>query len=158
MKEIKLTSGDKCLVDDADFAFLNQFTWGLSVPHNIAYASTNMKVDGKVKSIRMHNLIMLPPKGMHTDHIDGNGLNNIRANLRVCLPIQNTRNRKMCSRNKSGMRGVSWYKRDQKWHAQIMVNRKQIHLGYFDNIFDAAKEYNLAAIKYFGEYSRLNVL
>lgn len=106
MKEIILTSGDKCIVDDEDYDFLNQFVWGLNFPHNIAYASTNINVDGKSKTVRMHNLIMLPPK----------------------------------------------------WHSQIMVNRKQIHLGYFDDIFEAAKAYNCAALKYYGEYARINTL
>ena len=81
----------------------------------------------------------LPEKGMHIDHIDGNRTNNSIANLRVVTPSQNGQNRSDVNSNStSGVPGVHWYKAYGKWSAEIMVNRKKHHLGYFLSIDEAA--------------------
>jgi hypothetical protein len=79
------------------------------------------------------------------DHMDGDGLNNKLDNLRAITHAENGKNKRMHKNNSSGYPGVSWHKRDQKWHAQISINGKKKHIGYFDNIEDAAAAYQSAA-------------
>lgn len=87
-----------------------------------------------------------PPDGM--DHEDGNGLNNIFSNLRSVDAAENSKNKRIQSNNTSGISGVHWYKPADKWVAQIRVNRKCVHLGYFVTLFAAAYARHLAEIKY----------
>jgi hypothetical protein len=105
----------------------------------------------------MHRLIMNTPKGMDTDHINGDSLDNRRCNLRICTHAQNQRNlKKILGNNK--YKGVSLFKKTQKWRARIQINRMGLHLGYFDTEEEAAKAYNEAAEKHFGEFSRINII
>lgn len=87
------------------------------------------------------------------DHIDGNGLNNRRDNLRLANRSQNGANRKIGKNNSSGVKGVYWYKPRNCWRARIGVNGKEISLGHFKNIDDAKQAYKEAALLYFGEYA-----
>ena len=146
MKQIPLgKSGKFALVDDADFDWLSQLKWRDSCN---GYASSG------VKSIKMHRLIMQTPKGMHTDHIDGNGLNNQRSNLRICTQSQNGMNRGAQINSTSGNKGV--FKRGKRWKSQIKVGKKIKYLGYFASKTEAAIAYNKAALEHFGEFARLN--
>lgn len=91
------------------------------------------------------------------DHKNGNTLDNRRENLRICTYSENNRNRKqISSNNKSGYKGVSWDKQKNKWRTCLNINKKQKHIGFFNDIIEAAKAYNEAAIKYFGEFAKLN--
>lgn len=139
-------------VDDEDFEMLSQYKWRISK----GYVRTTIKIYGKWKNIFMHRLIMNTPKGMFTDHIDRNKLNNTKNNLRIVTSQQNNMNvqkRKNCS---SKYKGIHWFKRDKKWQAQIMINNKHIYLGLFKNEIDAAIAYNNKAKELFGEYAYLN--
>lgn len=147
-KQIELTQGQVAIVDDEDFEFLNQWKWFAQKDKNTFYA-----VRGFGKRIRMHRVIMNTPNDMQVDHIDGNGLNNTRANLRNCTVAENTRNRKKPSTNTSGYMGV--FPSAKKWRAEI-THGKKIHLGYFDNPVDAAHAYDQAAKEYFGEFAKTN--
>jgi hypothetical protein len=104
----------------------------------------------------MHRLIMDAPANMQVDHIDGDGLNNTRSNLRLCSNMQNCHNQGVAANNKSGYRGVSWDARRGKWRAVIMVNGRLRSLGYHATPADAAIAYDSAARQLFGEYARLN--
>jgi len=97
-------------------------------------------------------------KGETCDHRDGNGLNNTRSNLRVATNAQNSQNKSIYKRNKSGYKGVTWNSEGKKWVARIGFNGKYIYLGIFADIKDAARCYNEAALKYHGEFARLNVI
>jgi len=91
------------------------------------------------------------------DHKDGNGLNNRKANLRLCTNSQNQANRNGTQRNNtSGFNGVTWSKHDKKWRAKIMLNKKRVHLGGYYTAAEAANAYDKAAIKLFGEFARVN--
>lgn len=110
------------------------------------------------KDIRMHRQIMGEPEGMEVDHSDNNGLNNQKSNLRIATHWQNLANRALQKNNTSGYRGVSWSKQAKKWWAQIYVDSKTVHLGLFDDVKEAARAYNEAAIERYGEFARLNEL
>lgn len=153
-KEIKLTQGKVVLVDDDDFEYLNQFKWRFFVK---GYARRNSPfLLGKRTVILMHREIMQTPADKQTDHINLDGLDNRRANLRICTPSENKQNMEAQSNNKSGFKGVDWVERDGKWRASIRVNGKRIYLGHFDDPVVAACAYDAAAVKYFGEFARGN--
>jgi hypothetical protein len=106
----------------------------------------------------MHRRILKlkPGDGKCTDHTNHDGRDNRKINLRICTNNENLRNRPKNCNNTSGFKGVSWHKRDKKWTAQIQVNFRLKFLGYFNDRVEAAKVYNRAAIKYFGEFANLN--
>ena len=87
------------------------------------------------------------------DHIDHNELNNRRYNLREASQLDNVRNSKRARNNTSGFIGVSWQANVNKWRARIMIDYKEIRLGYFDNIEDAVKARLEGELKYFGEFA-----
>jgi len=155
MKCIKLTQRKYATVDDEDFAYLNQWKWF----YHDGYVLRNLKrIKGKnQKKISMHRLIAQTPNDMYTDHINGNGLDNRRNNLRICTNQQNGMNRKVNINNTSGYKGVSWHKKGKKWQVQIKAE-KFLYLGLFKSKIQAAKAYNQKALKLFGEYANLNEL
>jgi hypothetical protein len=92
--------------------------------------------------------------GIYVDHINRNGLDCRKENLRIATNSQNNMNRGMFKNNTSGYRGV--HRKGNMWRAMIYVSGKQIRLGTFKNIKDAASAYNAAAIQYHGEFASLN--
>lgn len=158
--EIKLTQGYVALVDDADYDYINQFKWCVYIDRkkNLYYAIGSKKVNGVRKSIRMHREIMQPPKNMVVDHINGDGLDNRRINLRICTVQQNACNRTSNRDSTSKYLGVSWYKALSKWQSVINPDGKIKHLGYFNTELEAAIIYNINARKYFGEFANPNKL
>lgn len=154
MKEIKLTQNKVAMVDDDDFEYLNQFKWTYYKSGH-GYAGRRGKNN---ESILMHRDIMnvLNKNNTLIDHIDGNGLNNQKSNLRLANKSQNAFNRKKTSKNTSGYKGVTWSKYANSWFVSITVNKRKIYLGNFKVIEDAAKAYNEAALKYHGEFAHLN--
>src|SRR5688500_12272183 len=117
-KEISLTRGQVAIVDNADFGWLSQWKWYATKHRNTYYADRNGYISHtKHDTIRMHRLILDAPTGIHVDHIDGNGLNNQRSNLRLCTNQQNLANRPPLPGKSSQYKGVSFYRRDQIWRA-----------------------------------------
>ena len=110
----------------------------------------------KMNNTRLHRFLLNAPKDMQVDHINGITLDNRESNLRLCTSKENRCNNKKHKNNTSGFKGVCYHKRDNKWHSQITMNMKKIHLGYFTDKIEAAKVYNDAAIKYHREFARLN--
>jgi hypothetical protein len=107
----------------------------------------------------MHSLIMglVEPK-MEIDHKDKDGLNNRKSNLRICSYKENSRNKDMQRNNTSGYKGVRFYSKLNKFSAQIKHSNDSIHLGYFTSAKVAAIAYDIAALKYHGEFARTNFL
>lgn len=96
-------------------------------------------------------------KTERVDHIDGNGLNNDPENLRLATPLQNSRNqKKKTGKITSQYKGVSLFKRDNKWQSKATVNYKTIHLGYFEQEVDAAIAYDAFVKVEFGEFAKPN--
>lgn len=153
MKKIELTKGKFAIVDDEDFDFLNQWEWCYT---SSGYAMRTVKIDGKDQFILMHRLINGTPKGMYTDHKNGDGLDNRKINLRNATNSNNQMNRINLPGGTSAYRGVSWASKARKWKSAIKLNQKSINLGYFDDESEAAKAYNDAAEKYHGVFARLN--
>lgn len=165
MKEIKLTKGYVALVDDADYDFLNQWKWCANgIKLNIyAKRAVRKKIvingDNYFAStlISMHRVIMgVDEKNIFIDHIDGNGLNNQRSNLRCCTQIQNSRNRRFTGTKTSIYKGVHQKGIANQWRANINTVDGVLHLGTYATEKEAAVAYNIAAIKYFGEFANLN--
>ena len=161
MKEIKLSQLGKnkdeyvALVDDDDFESINQYKWSVIKAPNTFYAMRGTMVNGKRITQYMHDLIL---DGKGIDHIDRNGLNNKRSNLRLCTISENGMNRRKQDNASSIYKGVSFHKRDKRWMAHIKINGKKIHLGNFDTEVEAAKAYNDKAISLFCEFANLNVI
>lgn len=154
MKEIKLTRNKVALVDDEDFEYLSQFNWRALKDHNTWYA---VRYSSDNSSIKMHRELMnVADRKILVDHKDQNGLNNTKDNLRLCTHAQNMANRKFQANNTSGYRGVAWDKKNKKWRAAIKINGKTTSLGNYDDPIEAAKVRDAAALKYYGEFARLN--
>ena len=107
------------------------------------------------RRVLLHVLIMGELEGRTVDHINGNGLDNRRCNLRWATKSQQCQNNHV-GRGRSIFKGVSWAKRQRKWMATISINGKNKHIGYFDNESDAARAYNKEAANNFGEFAWLN--
>lgn len=152
MKEIPLTKGLVAIVDDEDFAYLNQFVW--FVNNGYAARTSPRDQEGKQYQTKMHREIMKPAEGVHVDHINGNRLDNRRCNLRLCTNEQNRRNQKKQQNVK--FKGVYRRKEDGKWEARIALNKQRIHLGRFETAEEAAAAYDRAAVLYHGQFARLN--
>lgn len=158
MRKIKLTRGKVALVDDEDFEELNKHNWQVqkNKDRNNWYAVRTDHSGKKQKTVRMHSLILNTPKLKQTDHIDGNGLNNQRSNLRIATSSQNSWNAKIRKDNTSGYKGVCWHKLAKKWLVSISYNGKLHYLGLSEDKHQAALVYNVAANYLFGNYAKLN--
>lgn len=156
MKEIPLSKGYVALVDDADYEILSKYRWWFSrcKGHSIGYAVRCFTIKGKRHSIMMHRFLMTPADSQQCDHIDGNGLNNQRNNLRNCSHMDNHRNLNTHKSNLLGVKGISQPTTKRGYFARITVHYASIYLGYFQTL-EEAKDARLAAeIKYFGDYRR----
>ena len=159
MKEIQLNKQGKnkgkyvALVDDEDFERVNKLNWHANKSDNKFYARTNIRVNGKRTCMKMHKFII---DGIEIDHVDSNGLNNQKHNLRSCTHHQNMMNKSPHINCTSKYKGVSWKVKINKWQCQISINGNVIYLGVYTNEIDAAKEYDKKAKELFGEFAYLN--
>lgn len=150
---INLPCGRVALVDDADRDLLAGHTWYSNKGANTYYAYADKVCAGVRVRTRMHRLVMAAPDHLEVDHINGNGLDNRRQNLRLATRAQNAANRPIPP---GRYRGVTPIKGRPKFVANIRVNFKQIYLGEHSTPEDAARAYDAAALKHFGEFARLN--
>jgi len=142
------------ILDEEDLLSVSPFKWNAAKRGRLAYAYAYI---GNHVQIWMHRVLTNAPKGMVVDHINGNGLDNRRSNLRVCEHRQNI----AFGRSFTGLsrfKGVTWDKNRSKWIAQIKINYKHKMLGRFDNEEDAARAYDLAALAAWGEYAKPNFI
>jgi hypothetical protein len=154
MREIPLTQGKVALVDDRDYDWLVRYKWHAVKINGSFYAATSEYMEGKTVRRYMHRFILKTETGIEVDHIDGDALNNLRSNLRQCTHKQNLRNTRIQDGFSSKYKGVG--RKKHKWRARIMVDGKDVFLGYFRSEEQAASAYDNAAIKHFGEFARTN--
>ena len=145
----------KILIDDEDVKRIYEEKWHVNVWGKYPLLGKKNSV-GKWEYVLMHRFILNCPKEKQVDHINHNTFDNRKINLRICSNVENHRNTKIHSNNKTGYKGVSWNKKSNKYESRIKVNKNKLHLGLFENKIEAARAYNYAAVKYFGEYALLN--
>jgi hypothetical protein len=104
----------------------------------------------------MHRFIMGAKSGIQVDHENNNSLDNRRKNLRFATNAQNARNRGKQKNNASGYKGVYWEPGRNKWMVQISTGKRRITIGRFDDVIEAAREYDKAAKRYHGEFANTN--
>lgn len=165
MKKIQLSQGLFAMVDDEDYNRLIERRWIAANHGHTFYAQSGQVVNSNLKrkkytTVLMHRIILNTPKELEVDHIDHNGLNNQKSNLRTCTPSQNMRNR--IPRGNSKYLGV--FHRDVKYKdkiyhyivASIKINDERVYLGKFNTELEAAQVYDSMAKKHFGEFANLN--
>ena len=152
MKKIPLTQGKFALVDDEDFIKFSNYKWRITTS---GYAVRRLPGrHGVNKASYMHREILGSIKGEVVDHCNGDRTDNRKSNLRFATQSQNCQNKKSFRRFK----GVYAVQGRKGYNSSIFINKKSKYLGYFYNEKDAALAYNAAAIKYFGEFAKLNNL
>lgn len=140
------------MVDDNDFERANKFVWSSRGRYVCRLIGAK-----KREVIYLHRFILNFPKNMVVDHVNGDGLDNQRKNLRICTQAENARNSSINKNNTSGFKGVIYDSHNKKWISQIIFQR-QIHLGRFSSKIEAAKAYNIAAKKYHKEFAKFNLI
>ncbi len=161
-KEIPLTQGKFAMVDSQDYEWLIKFKWHAQSNNGYTYYAARGELrpfaSGKRNLFLMHREILgLPPsRSSDVDHKDGNGLHNCRENLRITTRSVNCQNRKIPRNNTSGFRGVCWSEREKNWRAQINVGKIRKSIGRYDTKEEAARAYDIAAKKEYGEEARIN--
>ena len=150
---IPLSRGTFTIVDTKNLRMLNLYKWYMA--RSYGYKRYARRAENG-KTIYMHREIMNAPDGMGVDHINGNGLDNRRENLRFCTIAQNRMNSVKIIAKSSGFKGVEWHKSHHKWRARITAAKKEIHIGYFNTELDAAEAYDEKALELFGEFAKPN--
>jgi hypothetical protein len=143
---ITLTKGYEAVIDAADISLVFGCNWGALVKPTTVYAvRSETKTKGRRRKIYMHRIIMNAPKDMQVDHIDGQGINNTRANLRLATNAQNGHNSRVKRNSKSGLKGAWLDKQSGKFRSSILINGQRIRLGSFGTPEEAHAAYCAAA-------------
>lgn len=142
MQRIKLSKNKYATVDDEDFEYLNQWKWHYGTngyAMRVTYIRGSGRKNQKNEYVLMHRLVNKTPPNRLTDHINQNKLDNRKANLRNANKSLNSINRPLQPNNKSGYKGVHWFKRLHLWQVYIDRNSKRKSLGYYTSLDDAIK-------------------
>ena len=150
-RRLPLTNGKFALLDAEDYYRLSQFNWHAARGSKTFYAVTTRKG----KRVIMHREIMNAPEDLFVDHIDHDGLNNRKSNLRLCTHAQNSCN-KPSRTGASKYKGINKDKYGKKWTARVHAGNKTIHIGTFATEIEAAKAYDKKAVELHGEFACLN--
>src|SRR3990167_3193433 len=160
MLEIPLTQGKNAIIDDEDYSRISGYSWFTHRERNQFYAWAYAGGGRKRREyIRMHQLILARQGTVEVDHINGDGLDNRRHNLRYATRHQNSMNMRKHSHGSSRFKGVCWDRNTRgrkKWLAQITSNYKRIFLGRYLDEEQAARAYDEAALRHFKQFARLN--
>lgn len=157
-RRIPLTRGKCAIVDPVDYYRQARYKWHTAKGTRTVYAVRQICMGkGKTRAVHMHREIIEAPAGMYVDHINQNGLDNRRANLRLADRCQNARNKPKTNRaTSSKYKGVSHRPKQKKWTATIFVNGRNVHLGHFKTEIEAARAYDDSARKHYGRFAALN--
>jgi len=149
-KIILLNQGFEAKVDPEDYEQLSKHRWGVRHGHHVHYAVRWVNR----KAILMHRQIMKAKKGQIIDHINDDGLDNRRSNLRFCTRSQNSANSRLIRKTYSNLKGVSWDKTNEYWVVRIQKDKKRMFLGCFKDKIEAHKVYVEVAKDFHGEFAR----
>lgn len=157
MAIIELTSGFQALVDDEDLSRLQKFTWSYTKqPGSLTGYAQTWDSDRK-RMLRMHRVVLgLMTKATcrdHIDHVNRNGLDNRKSNLRLATPSQNHANEGLRSTNTSGFKGVTFDRSRNLWMAKITFRAKTVNLGRFRTPEEAHDAYMAKARELFGDFA-----
>jgi hypothetical protein len=141
------SKGEEFYFDLEDHDLIKNYYWSVNT---YGYIITNLYEEKTI--LFMHRLVMNCPDDMEIDHKFHKKHDNRKSELRIVTRSQNQMNVDLKSHNTSGVKGVSWHKYHEKWRVFISVNKKQIHLGYFNNFEEAIKVRKAAEEKYYREY------
>lgn len=158
LHRIELSQGFFSIIDECDLDILSSKSWFLKrhKGKDTLYAHANLRrEDRSWGTILMHRFIMNAATGQMVDHINGDGLDNRRSNLRFVTNQQNQFNSKPHGAL-SGYKGVCLDVRTNRWQTKIRVDKKDLSIGTFATKEEAALAYNRAALEFYGEYARLN--
>lgn len=156
-KLIPLTQGFHAIVDAEDYDALSAFKWCVRPAGRRFYAQRGYaKEDKSWTTMQMHRQIMSATPEMMVDHINHDGLDNRRENLRLCSRLENCRNKRSAIGTSSQFLGVTWDKKSYKWRTRITVDGHRRLIGFFNSEIKAAIAYDNAARKYFGEFANPN--
>jgi hypothetical protein len=154
---IPLSQNLEAVIDASDAPLVEGRNWHAVENRNVFYArACGPRGTKPRRMIPLHRLLMSPPDGLLVDHIDGNGLNCRRSNMRLATVAENTRNQRLSVANTSQRKGVTWHKRLRKWVAYIGVSGRTLHLGRFDDIEEAAAKRAEAEAKYYNDFATRN--
>jgi AP2 domain/HNH endonuclease len=153
---LQLSNGSVALIDAIDYESVSQYTWYATKTRATGklYAATHYSVN---RVIYMHRFITGASEHEDVDHVNHDGLDNTRANLRKCTRTQNNANARKLAPASSQFKGVTWDAARSKWKAQIALNHLKINVGRFDSELEAATAYDAAAKRYFGEFANVNL-
>ena len=162
MKEIPLTQGKFAIVDDEDYEWVMQWKWCATKNGKIWYVKRKNR-NPPPTSIYLHREILqrklgrLLPGREYTDHIDRNGLNNQRINLRAATPAQNNKHKRKDTLSKSKYWGCVWINEDKKWSVRLRnTDGTCLYLGRFTNEVEAARCFDQASMRLYGEFANVN--
>jgi hypothetical protein len=158
MIRIPLSQGKYALIDDEDAHLASESRWFATRRATATYAFRNVRRPGQKPTIELlHRAIMRAAPGTQVDHINRDGLDNRRENLRLTTPSLNQANSRKRASSASPWKGARYRGPSRGWQARIRVHGKDIHLGRFASGVEAAVAYDAAALRYFGEHARLNL-
>jgi hypothetical protein len=153
---VPLTKGYEAIIDAEDVDLVKGHNW---------WSEVCFKADGSLRAVYarsdtsgmqyIHRVIMRADEFHLVDHIDGNGIDCRKSNMRLTANTGNSQNKKINCNNTSGFKGVTWNKRREKWEVKIMAYRKKKHIGYYVSLDDAAEAYSKASAIYHGEFGRI---
>lgn len=155
---VPLTAGYHALVDLVDLPLIQPYRWRIKrCASGLLYAHGYRKgIDDPLDTSFMHRVILGATRGQMVDHVNGDGLDNRRCNLRFCTHAQNSANRKISKNNTSGYNGVYFSKSRRKWRAAIRIDGQTRAIGAYDTAEEAARAFDIAAFAYRGGFARLN--
>lgn len=152
IRYIPLTRGLHAIVDAEDYEWLSRYKWHVTPsPRSGTFYARRSRGKG---GVLMHREIMNPPEGMVVDHINGNGLDNRRCNLRICTQAENSRN--SCKHSDGKSRFIGVYPHRDKWEVIVTHERKDHYGGSFTDEVEAARARDRLALQLHGQFARLN--